>query len=402
MSQPPHNVRFAVLPLELQETRSTEFARTMAPHPLVYQELPYEPEYTLYNRRLTAMSMNNLSRDDAYWKLRRQAILRHTGELPIEISGPDAEALLNKVFTRDVSKTKVGRCSYQIACFSDGGMLMDGVLVRLAEDRFWYGQADGDLTHWLRAHAAGMNVEVVDPQVWISQVQGPVSLRILASAVDEAYPEPFRYFDAAWVKIAQQDVLVTRTGFTNELGFEFYLGPDIDARAVGERILEAGAAYDLAPVAIGGARRIEGGLLNAGSDFDETITPFTVGLGAMIRLDKGDFVGKAALEQCDQRRRTWGLRVHGGVARIGRNLIKNGVPIGQVCSTAWSPFQRCGVSIVRLDDPEIEPGTTLDVTCQDGESRACETCTLPMYDTKGDIPRGKTVDIPEIPDDDAS
>lgn len=402
MSQPPHNVRFAVLPLELQEQRSTEFARTMVPHPLVYQELPYEPEYTLYNRRLTAMSMNNMSRDDAYWQLRRQAILRHTGELPIEVRGPDAEALLNKVFTRDVAKTKVGRCSYQIACFPDGGMLMDGVLVRLDQERFWYGQADGDLTHWLRAHAVGMNVEVLDPQVWISQVQGPVSLRVLASAVDEAYPEPFRYFDAAWVKIAQQDVLVTRTGFTNELGFEFYLGPDIDARAVGERILEAGAAYNLAPVAIGGARRIEGGLLNAGSDFDETTTPFTVGLGSMVRLDKGDFVGKAALEQCDQRRRTWGLRVHGGVARIGRNLIRDGVAIGQVCSTAWSPFQRCGVAIVRLDDPEIQPGTTLDVTCQDGESRACETCNLPMYDPNGDIPRGKTVDIPDLPEGEPS
>ena len=402
MSQPPHNIRFAVLPLELQEARSTEFARTMVPHPLVYQELPYEPEYTLYNRRLTAMSMNNLTRDEAYWKLRREVILRHTGELPIEVRGPEAEALLNKVFTRDVSKTKVGRCSYQIACFPDGGMLMDGVLVRLAEDRFWYGQADGDLTHWLRAHAAGMNVEVIDPDVWISQVQGPVSLRVLGAAVDEGYPEPFRYFDAAWVKIAGQDVLVTRTGFTNELGFEFYLGPDIDARAVGERILEAGQAYGLAPVAIGGARRIEGGLLNAGSDFDETTTPFTVGLGSMVRLDKGDFVGKAALEQCDQRRRTWGLRVHGGVARIGRNLMRNGAPVGQVCSTAWSPFQQCGVAIVRLDDPEIQPGTTLDVTCQDGESRACETCNLPMYDPKGDIPRGKTVDIPDLPEGEAS
>jgi aminomethyltransferase len=122
----------------------------------------------------------------------------------------------------------------------------------------------------------------------------------------------------------------------------------------------------------------------------------------MVRLDKGDFVGKAALEQCDQRRRTWGLRVHGGVARIGRNLMRNGAPVGQVCSTAWSPFQQCGVAIVRLDDPEIQPGTTLDVTCQDGESRACETCNLPMYDPKGDIPRGKTVDIPDLPEGEAS
>ncbi|MBK1669314.1 aminomethyltransferase [Rhodovibrio sodomensis] len=397
MPQPPRNVRFAVLPRESDAAPATEFARTMVPHPLVYQELPYEPEYTLYNRRLTAMSMTNMSRDAAYWRLRRQVILRHTGELPIEVRGPDAVRLLNRVFTRDVAKTKVGRCSYQIACFPDGGMLMDGVLVRLSDDRFWYGQADGDLTHWLKAHAEGMDVAVLDPDVWISQVQGPDALRVLADAVDGPVPEPFGYFDAAWVRIAGQDVLITRTGFTNELGFEFYLDPKIDAQAVGERILAAGKPYGLTPVAIGGARRIEGGLLNAGSDFDETVTPFAAGLGAMVRLDKDAFVGQAALASCDQRRRTWGLRTSGGVARIGRTLSRDGAPVGRVCSTAWSPFQQCGVAIVRLDDPALEPGTELAVTCYDGASHRGEVCALPMYDPHGEIPRGKKVDIPEIP-----
>ena len=226
----------------------------MAPHPLVYQEIPYDPQYTIYNRRLTAMAMTNGSADDAYWKLRRHAILRHTGELPIEIRGPDAEKLLNLVFTRDVARIRVGRCSYQFACYDDGGMILDGVLVRLAEDRFWYGQADGDLSQWLRALGRGMDVEIFDPDVWISQVQGPDSLRILEAAVDGAYPEPFRYFDAARVTIAGQDVIVTRSGFTNELGWEFYLEPDTDARAVGERILEAGRPYGMIPVAVGGAR----------------------------------------------------------------------------------------------------------------------------------------------------
>ena len=268
MSKPEKTIRFAVFPVPSEDARPTEFARTMVPHPLVHQELQYEPEYTIYNRRLTAMTMTNGSADDAYWKLRRQVILRHTGELPIEVRGPDAERLLNLVFTRDVSKVRVGRCSYQIACDDDGGMMMDGVLVRLAEDRFWYGQADGDLTQWLKAHSRGMDVTITDPDVWISQVQGPDSLRVLEAAVDGPYPDPFRYFDAAWVSIAGQPVLLTRTGFTNELGWEVYLGPDIDADAVGRRILEAGKPYGLEPVAVGGARRIEGGLLNAGSDFD--------------------------------------------------------------------------------------------------------------------------------------
>lgn len=391
------NVRFAVLPLASGDARPNEFARTMAPHPLVYQEIPYEPQYTIYNRRLTAMTMTNGSADEAYWKLRRQAILRHTGELPIEVRGPDAARLLDLVFTRDIAKTRVGRCSYQFACYDDGGMILDGILVRLAEDRFWYGQADGDLSPWLKAHGRGMDVEISDPDVWISQVQGPDSLRVLAAAVDGAYPDPFRYFDAAWVTIAGQDVLVTRSGFTNELGWEVYLEPDTDARAVGDRILEAGAPYGMTPVAVGGARRIEAGLLNAGADFDHTVTPFAAGLGSMVSLEKQDFIGKAALREGDRRQRTWGLRVPEGVARIGHTLSKDGAPAGRVCSTAWSPFQQCGVAIVRLDDPDLRPGTALDVECHDEENRPAETCDLPMYDRDRQIPRGKVVDIPSIP-----
>lgn len=103
----------------------------MRPHPLVYQELPYDPQYTIYNGRLTAMRMTSGSAEDAYWRLRRQVTLRHTGELPIEIRGPDAERLLDLVFTREASKTRVGRCSYQLACDYDGNIIIDGVLVRL-------------------------------------------------------------------------------------------------------------------------------------------------------------------------------------------------------------------------------------------------------------------------------
>lgn len=391
------DLRFAVLPQVGDGEQRSEFAGTMATHPLVHQELAYAPEYTLYNRRLTAVAMGAIPPDEAYWRLRRQAVLRHTGELPIEVRGPDAERLLDRVFTRDVSKVRVGRCSYQIACYADGGMILDGVLVRLAEDRFWYGQADGDLTHWLRAHAQDLDVEVTDPQVWISQVQGPDSLRVLAAAVDGAYPEPFRYFDAARVTIAGQEVVITRTGFTNELGWEVYLGPEIDAAAVGARLLEAGAPYGLTPVAIGGARRIEAGLLNAGADFDGSVTPFAAGLGAMVSVSKGDYIGKAALEGADRRCRTWGLRVAGGVARLGPGLWQAGAPAGRICSSAWSPYQDCGVAIVRLEDPDLGPGTRLEVACRDGVTREAEICALPMYDAERRIPRGDLVDIPERP-----
>ena len=400
MSDQSNDLRFVITALPARGARPNELARTMAPHPLIYQELPYNPEYTIYNRRLASVSMDGATADEVYWMVRRKVILRHTGELPIEVRGPDAERLLDLVFTRDITKMKAGRCSYQFACYHDGGMITDGVLMRLAEDRFWYGQADGDLFSWFKAHARDLNVEVFDPNVWVSQVQGPNSLEVLDAAVDGAYPDPFRYFDVAAVRIAGHKVMLSRSGFTNELGWEFYLEPAVDARAVGDRILEAGKPYGMAPTSAEAfrARRIEAGLLNAGSDFDAGVTPFAAGLGHMVDLEKADFNGKAALQAADKRRRTWGMRVQGGVARIGDVLTRNGASAGLVCSSAWSPFQQCGVAIVRLDDADLGPGATLEVACTDGRMRPAVACDTPMYDQNREIPRGKLVDIPVIPD----
>ncbi len=393
-------VRFAVKALPLGGPNRAELMRTMMPHPLVYQELPYDPEFGLYNNRLVALRFPSVPAEDMYWAVRREAVLRHTGEYALEIRGPDAERLLNLVFTRDVSKVKVGRCSYQFACYEEGGMITDGVLVRLAADRFWYGQAEGDLYSWLKAHGRGMDVEVIDPGLWISQVQGPNALKILEAAIDGPYPEPFRYFDSATVSIANQELLITRTGFTNELGWEFYMSPDIDAEAVGDRIAEVGEEYGLRPISIFGARRIESGLLNAGSDFDETTTPFAVGLGGMVDFDKPEFIGREALLKADGACRLWGMKVEGegGFPWNGRSVKLDGEPVGTVCSAAWSPYLECGVAFVLMDSAEHGPGTRVDVDCKDGVVHKGELCQLPMYDRERAIPRGKLVDIPERKD----
>lgn len=396
-------LRFAVKAIERTVRRPSEFARTMLPHPLSYQELAHDPEYMLYNSRLTPSAFVDVSDDEMYWKVRREVILRHTGELPIEIVGPDAERLLNRVFARDVSKVKVGRCSYQFACYHDGGLINDGVLVRLADDRFWMAQADGDLLNWYRAHAVNpdgspMDVKIFDPDVWVSQVQGPGSLEVLEAVIDGSMPEPFFYFDMAEVSIAGQPVVVGRSGFTNELGWEFYLTPDIDTASVGDRILSVGEAFGMIITASGvfRARRIEAGLLNAGSDFDATTTPFAAGLGGFVDFDKGDFIGRSALANADRSCRTWGLRTSGGVADLGRTVSVEGRPVGRVCSSGWSPYQQCGVAIVRLDDTTLGPRAAVGVECADGEVRHGQLCTLPMYDADRLIPRGKLVDIPEI------
>ncbi len=399
MADTKDNVQFVVKPVP-SSGGASEFRQSMAPHPLVHQELPHDPSFGVYNRRLRSLSYGNCDPRELYWRLRRQVMVSHTGELPTEITGPDAEALLERVFTRSVARNRVGRCTYQIACYPDGTTIMDGVLMRLDQDRFWYAQGDGEFYVWLRAQTQGFDVEVFDPNVWVSQVQGPRSMDVLAQVADDGMPEPFRYFDMAEIRIDGQPVIISRTGFTNELGWEIYFEPGVDAAAIGERIMQAGAAYDIhtTPAEVTNARRIEGGLLFSGTDFDDTVTPFDAGFGKLVDFDKGDFIGREALGTVDRRNRTWGVTIAEGVARHGETLQIDGSGAGRVTSSAWSPTLQCGVAIVRMNDPDAGPGTAVEVECTDGETRAGQVCELPFFDRAGDIARGRATELPEIPD----
>ncbi|MGI9436091.1 MAG: aminomethyltransferase family protein, partial [Geminicoccaceae bacterium] len=326
-------------------------------------------------------------------------ILRHTGEHPYEIAGPDALTLLNRIFPRDVSKVMKGRCSYQFACYHDGGMITDGLLLRIDDDRYWFAQADDDLFSWYKAHVHGLDVTIRDPEVWVSQIQGPRSMDLLRALIDGPMPEPWRYFDWAEVSIVGEQVVVSRTGFTNELGWEIYFRPENDIEKLGDLILEEGTKRGMILTATPGfrCRRIEAGLLSAGQDFDHTTTPFSVGLGRFVDFDKGDFIGREALWEADQRTRSWGMRVEGGIALRGRTLERDGTIVGRVTSSTWSPYQTCGVGIVHLDSADLGPGTLVDVQCSDGTLHRAELCTLPMYDPEGAIVRGKKQAVPEGP-----
>ena len=397
-------LRFSVKPFPIEGLRPTELARTMAVHPLSYQELPYEPEYSLYAGRLTPEKMTNATPDEMYWAARQGIILRHTGEHPFEIAGPDALRLLQNIFPRDVSKVKIGRCSYQFACYHDGGMITDGLLLRIDEDRFWFAQADGDLFSWYMAHAAGLDVTISDPDVWVSQIQGPRSMKFLEHLVDGPMPDRWRYFDWTRVSMAGQKVIISRTGFTNELGWEIYFRPENDIERLGDLILAEGEKMGMLLTATPGfrGRRIEAGLLSAGQDFTHHTTPFAVGLGRFIDFECGDFIGREALTAADRICRSWGMRVEGGIALRGHPLHRNGQEIGRVTSSTWSPYQLCGIGIVYLDNDvqgsDVQgPGSVVNVDCTDGLRRRAELCTLPMYDPKGEIVRGIDTAIPAGP-----
>ncbi len=393
------NLRFSIKP-QLQETRRPlEMARTLSVHPLTYQELPYDPEYSQYAGRLTTEKLSNATADEQYWKTKQEVVLRHTGEHPYEIKGPDALKLLQKIFPRDISKVKKGRCSYQFACYHNGGIITDGLLLRIDDDRYWFAQADGEMFSWYNAHSEGLDVEILEPNVFISQVQGPKSMDLLDQLIDEPIAKSWNYFDWVEVTMANEKVIVSRTGFTNELGWEIYLRPENNSEKLGDLILEEGSKMGMIITGTPSfrGRRIEAGLLSAGQDFSIETNPFSVGLGRFVDLEKDDFIGKKALLDANKECRSWGIRVVDGIAKKGRSLILNEKYVGKVTSSTWSPYQVCGVGIVLLDNSNIGPGTVVDVECIDNKIHKAEVCKLPMYDPKGEIVRGINRDVPQKP-----
>jgi aminomethyltransferase len=344
-----------------------------------------------------ACCFDDHSTEDGYWLLRQKAAVLHTGELPLQFEGPDAERLLDRLFTKDMTRVKVGRCGYGLACYDDGGLIVDGIVLRLAQDRFWYAQADGDFYSWARAHAAGMDVSISDPDVFVSQVQGPNALKILEAASDNGMPEPFGYFAVANVMFGGQQVVITRTGYTNELGFEFYTEPHHDAQALWRHLDAAGKPFGMQTFGLDAMniRRIEAGILNAGSDFNATTTPYDVGLGRFVDEHKTDFIGKSALAGASKQPRLHGVKCLTGEPLIAATVEVGGNRAGVVTAGATSPYLGFGIGYGLMDSAAHGPGTAIRVGCRDGSMQAAELVELPFYDRNAEIPRGKRVDIPE-------
>jgi aminomethyltransferase len=372
---------------------------SLSRHPYHEIERPLGPHYCVYNRRLMACCFDHLSTEDGYWLLRQKAAVLNTGEFPLQFKGPDAERLLDKLFTKDITKLKPGRCGYGLACYEDGGLIVDGILLRLEPDLFWYAQADGDFYSWARAHADDMDVEIRDPKVFISQVQGPNSLDILTAASDDGMPDPFGYFGIARVKFGGQEVVITRTGYTNELGWEFYTEPQHDADALWQHLTSAGEPFGMSLFGLDSMhiRRIEAGILNAGSDFDKTTTPYEVGLDGFVDVDKGDFIGKQALAKAPRGNRLSGLKCT-AEPHIGGEVCISGEAAGKVTAGAVSPYLQHGIGIALMDRPGFSEGDAVSIRCIDGEMRVGELVGLPLYDRKAEIPRGKLVSIPHRPE----
>ena len=345
--------------------------------------------YGVYNQRLYPLDLGGDTAAE-YRNLRTGAMLYDVPERPLEISGPDAVRLLDTIFTRRCATLGVHRAGYGLACDTRGGLMMDGVLMRLAEDRYWYVMADGEFLPWLEAHAAGLDVRVFDPQAWAFQVQGPKSLEILRAIADPAPPADWKYFAVMQTTIAGQPVIVSGTGWTGEMGFEIYT-PITGERnaAVCERLPVAGAPFGLQNAALSSMaiRRIEAGILDYGTDFDRNQNPWQVGLERFVDMGKPDFIGRGALEHCDRRLRLLGMRCAAGAPLRGCSVRVDGRDAGHVTTTALSPELGCGIGYALFREAAPAPGTVVEIATADGVAEAT-LVELPFYDPEKRIARG--------------
>jgi len=349
--------------------------------------------YTVYNHTLFPINYDDFEAE--YWHLLGHATLWDVGvERNVEVSGPDGLRFAQLLTCRDLSRVAVGQARYVLITAPDGGILNDPVMLRLDENRFWFALADSDVLLYakgLAAHA-GMDVEIDEPDVWPLQIQGPRSKDVVRDLFGPGMLE-LKYYWFAHAEVDGIPVIVTRTGWSAEVGYEVYLLDSTRGVDLWERIMEAGRPHDIRPTGPVDIRRVEGGIFNWGADFDWRNNPYEMGLERLVDLDmKGEFAARDALRRIRDsglRQRIVGVEIEG--ERLAFNSVKWPLKtalgaIGRVTSALWSPRLERNIGYAWMPAEESEPGTTLTVETEEGH-RSATVVPLPFVDPGKHIPR---------------
>jgi len=329
-----------------------------------------------------------------FWNLVNDAILCDVAvERQVEITGPDAAKFIQILTPRDLSNMAVGQCKYILITNVDGGILNDPILLRLAENHFWLSLADSDILLWAQGVAinSGLDITIVEPDVSPLQLQGPKSGKIMQALFGDSIID-LRYYWLREVELDGIPLVVSRTGWSSELGYEIYLRNSAQGYELWEKIMAAGAPLGLKPGHTSSIRRIEGGMLSYHADADISTNPFELGLDRLMNLDMdANFIGKAALIRIQEEgvtRKQVGLIIE-GVPLKGPNttfwtIQKDGVAVGNVTSAVYSPRLEQNIALAMVSAEHADIGTSVDVLASSGLIRA-SIVGRPFYDPKKEI-----------------
>ena len=354
------------------------------PHPgiLLYTRIKKSPYY--YGARRHGVQLYSvynhhyhprLYRDpiEEYWQLLEGVTVWDVGgaERQVEISGPDAFRFTNMLTPRNLERCAVGQCKYAFITDERGGIINDPVLLRLGENHFWLSLADSDVLLWAKgvAYHAGMQVTITEPDVGPLQVQGPKSREVMTDLFGAEILE-LPYYHLAERELEGMRMVISRTGYSGELGYELYLrDASRDGVKLWDAVIQAGEPHGLAPIGPCHIRRIEGGILAHGCDMTIEENPYEVGYayGWMVELEQEqDFIGRDALREVAKRgvtRKLVGVELGG--ARLGAYsdgsmpdffpVMKDGTLIGKVTSACFSPRleKNIGYAMVPVEHSEL-------------------------------------------------
>ena len=341
-----------------------------------------------------AVSAYETHHDHEYNAIRNAAALIDVSPLfKYRVSGKDATTLVDRVITRDLRKVSVGQVIYTPWCDEHGKVIDDGTVSRLEENVYRWTAADPSL-RWFTQNAFGLDVKIEDisESVAALAVQGPTSGRLLKEIVEDADIENLKYFRVTKGRIAGVSVEVSRTGYTGDLGYEIWMAAE-DALRVWDALIDQGKAFDIKPAGMLAldVARIEAGLLLIDIDFnsskkaliaEQKYSPFEMGLGRLVSLDKNKFVGQAALIEEQKRgpaRQIVGVEIDWPAvetiyervglppavspiaSRVAVPVYSNGTQLGKATSTTWSPTLKKMIGLATLKSEFAEPGRKVEI-----------------------------------------
>ena len=334
------------------------------------------------------------SPEQNFWNLIEKSILCDVAvERQVEITGPDAFKFTQLLTPRDLSNVAIGQCKYVLITNNDGGILNDPVLLRLAENHFWLSLADSDVLLWAQGVAvnSGLNVNITEPDVSPLQLQGPTSKDIMIKLFGESIKD-LKYY---WFREYDLDgipLIVSRTGWSSEFGYELFLRDGSKGNDLYEKIMSAGKEYGLQPGHTSSIRRIEGGMLSYHADADINTNPFELGLDRLVSLDSDiEFIGKAALKKIKAdgiKRKQVGLEINceplSGPNTTFWSIKKDNNKIGKVTSAVYSPRLKKNIALAMINIENSEIGTSLQVNTNRGNFEAI-IVEKPFFDPKKKI-----------------
>ena len=325
--------------------------------------------------------------EEDYWHLREHVQIWDVSvQRQVQITGPDAAALVQWMTPRNITKARIGDCFYIPIIDAKGGLINDPVMLKLAEDQFWLSIADSDVLLYAMGLALGrgMDVDIIEPDVNTLAIQGPKAEDLLASVFGD-HIRDIGFFKYGWIEFKGTRQLIARSGYSRQGGFEIYLQGGHLGPALWDTIWEAGLPFNILPGCPNLIERIEGGLFSYGNEMTRENNPFEIGHGKFCVVDGSiDYIGRSALQKIAAK----------GVGREIRGITFGGDPcptcsqpwpvfaanqqVGQITSGVWSPRLKTNIGQSMIDRDFWKPGRAIKVVLPNGDMRSGNVVALPI------------------------